>query len=184
LPAALLFGLLFQPSSVIAAAPPAIDFFDNPPISAPALSPDGRYLAVRVSSPERKAWLTVIDLSDFSRTPVAMFKGADVGDFRWINSQRLIYTANDRHLAQGDRNEAPGLYAVDRDGKRFAQLASRGWDDMPRGRVKLQPWNTYLMEQPGPQDSERVYVYTKGFSKNGAVEYTELKQIDTVTGDS
>jgi dipeptidyl aminopeptidase/acylaminoacyl peptidase len=182
--ALLVLGLLLEPRGATAAAPPAIDFFDTPRISAPALSPDGRYLAIRMSAPERDDWLSVIDLSDFSGKPVALFKGADVGEFRWINNQRLLYTATERKWAQGDSRYAPGLYAVDRDGKRFAQLASRSGEDMPRGRVKLQPWNTYLMEQLGAQDSELVYVYRTSFSNTGAVESTDLRQVDTVTGDS
>ena len=43
----------------------------------------------------------------------------------WVNNERLVFTSADKTLAQGEIDFAPGLYAVNRDGTRYRQLAER-----------------------------------------------------------
>jgi dipeptidyl aminopeptidase/acylaminoacyl peptidase len=169
-----------------AAAPlPAIEsFFDNPIFSAAVLSPDARHLAVRIGGEGQRNLLAVVDLEKTGIKVVANFSDADVGDFEWVNNERLILDSTDNRLAYGERYFAPGLYAVNRDGSLFRQLANRQDesivpDSFARPRL---PWNTYLVRQKGAQNSEFVYVASPVFDDPGEFLYVDLLRLNTLTG--
>ena len=176
-------------ATIAAARPPIADFFSNPEFSGALLSPSGKYLAVRLGKKGMRDALAVITLSDNSVKAVGNFSDADIGSFDWVNDERLVFTATDRTVGQGDARYAPGLYAVDRDGGKFIQLASRaGRPFITAGDAsaihsrELLPWNTYLLGQRNKQDSEFVYVVKPAIQRPGQVDYVDLERLNTLTG--
>ena len=105
--------------------PPIGDFFDHPELVNLELSPSGKYLAVRLGAKDKRDRLAVITVADDQVQTVNAFDDADVERFAWVNDERLVFSSYDRSVAQGDVEYAPGLYAVNRDGTGFTQLASR-----------------------------------------------------------
>jgi dipeptidyl aminopeptidase/acylaminoacyl peptidase len=159
------------------APPPIEQFFQNNAFGGAVLSPDGDFLAVRMSKPERRDFLAVIDLNSRSAKVVAEYHDADVGAFRWVNDTRLVYNVRDQTHASGNQNFVPGLFAVDRDGGRQVQLAAiRGRSSAP------QPWNTFLLDQPGSQDSEWIYVERPLYDDYGKYFGTRLRRLNTLSG--
>jgi dipeptidyl aminopeptidase/acylaminoacyl peptidase len=170
------------------APPPIADFFGNPEFTGAILSPSGKYLAVRVGGKEKRDRLAVVELGANTVKVVGNFSDADIGEFQWVNDNRLAFTAADRDLAQGDLRYAPGLYAINRDGSGFRQLAMRNGTPFitssqgglpPR---ELLPWHTYMLNQRGPQDSDYMYVLDKSISGPGQLNYVNLERLNTVTG--
>jgi dipeptidyl aminopeptidase/acylaminoacyl peptidase len=165
---------------------PAIaSFFENPAFSAAVLSPDARHLAVRIGGEGKRDLLAVVDLEKMGIKVVANFADADVGDFEWVNNERLILDLADKLLAQGDHDFAPGLYAVNRDGSQLRQLANRKGESFIQDRKMarpLLPWNTYLVHQKGAQDSEFVYVTSPVFDDFRKLLYVDLLRLNTLTG--
>ena len=179
----ILFGL-----SAAAAPPPIGDFFENPEFSGAQLSPSGKYLAVRVGAKDQRDRLAVVTLEDSKVKVVGNFSDADIGQFEWVNDERLVFTATDRSVGEGDRRYAPGLYAINRDGGKFRQLVSRsGKPFITSGsgginQRELLPWNTYLLGQRGDQNSEFVYVVYAQRS-GGQLDYIDLQRLNTLTGN-
>ncbi len=188
------FAMMALPASAqspAAAAPersapvPIADFFHDAVFGAPQLSPDGRHLAILVRNGTARDRLAIINLADTSMNIAAQFGETDVGDFQWVNSERLVYNSRDRRIAPGDVRYAPGLFAVNRDGTGFKRLADvRGRPTAPRVGAPLLPWNTFLMSQRGPQDSNFVYVTSPQLSRTSEVEAVDLLKLDTVSGRS
>ena len=179
--AACLIGL--APAVTTAADPaPVADFFDNPSFGAPVLSPDGRLLAVRVSGKGSRERLAVLDIASNQARVVAAFEDVDIGQFRWVNKQRLVFDTVDRRTAPGDISHGPRLYAVNRDGSQFVQLASRTQNVQNQGFRPLMPWYTRLVPQVGRQDSEFVYVTLPQFIKIPDIDYVDLMKLNTLTG--
>ncbi|MBB3220449.1 prolyl oligopeptidase family serine peptidase [Pseudoduganella umbonata] len=181
---ALLAATLLLSGRAAAAPPPVQDFFDNAEFGGAQLSPSGRHLAAKVSAAEGgRDRLAVVDLATLDAKVVASFSDGDIGHFQWVSDNRLLFDSTDKDLAPGEVNAAPGLYAVDRDGRNFRPLAER------RGRFvragdgdRLLPWHTYMLPQPGAQDSDSVYVRSVHFETSGAVLAIELLRLDTRTG--
>lgn len=176
-------------ASVQAGERPSLqDFFSNPELSDAELSPSGKYLAVKIGAAGKRERLAVMELATQKITVVGNFTDADIGDFQWVNDQRLAFTAADNDLAQGNTLYAPGLYAVNRDGTGFLQLAMRAGSPFItegsnlRSRRDLLPWHTYLMGQHGAQNSDYLYVLDHHYSGRAQLDYINLLRINTVTG--
>lgn len=164
--------------------PPIEHFFQNEGFSGALLSPDARQLAIRVGSEGKRDRLGVIDLESLAVKVVASFSDADVGDFEWVNNDRLIFNSREKDLGEGAQDSAPGLYAVDRDGAHFQHLANRRGEPIIRDQYtkSLLPWHTYMLHQRGAQDSEWVYVTSPEFKGPGEVSYVDLLRLNTLTG--
>jgi dipeptidyl aminopeptidase/acylaminoacyl peptidase len=166
--------------------PPIETFFDNAPFGAALLSPNARFLAIRVGLKGQRDGLAVMDLSTKDIMSVARFSDLDVGKFQWVNDQRLIFDTTDKQIGQGDVDRGPGLYAVNRDGSKFRQLAKRrgegGIRVDPGIGKELLPWHTFLMPQPGAQDSDSIYVISPEILSRGNVSHVDLLHLNTVTG--
>jgi dipeptidyl aminopeptidase/acylaminoacyl peptidase len=185
-----LFALLLAAAVHLASAaapPPIEDFFENPEFSGAKLSPSGNYLAVRVGTKDKRDRLAVITLADSKVQVVGNFNDADIGEFDWVNEERLVFTATDRSVGQGDMRYAPGLYAINRDGSKFRQLVSRSGKPFitsstgSLGARDLLPWNTYLLGQRNSQDNEYVYVVYAERTR-GQLDYIDLQRLSTLTG--
>jgi dipeptidyl aminopeptidase/acylaminoacyl peptidase len=188
----LLFGLaLLAPLACAAAGPPPLlAFFGDPVIDAPRLSPSGRYLAARASKPGHHDALVVFDLEKDSSKSVASFNDADVAHFEWVNDERLLFDVTDKQVPPASADYANGLYAVNRDGSAFRQLADRRGETITErlgtrlpGRALL-PWHTLMLDQPGAQNSDYVYVINARFDGAWRLRHLDLLRLNTMTGES
>ena len=171
----------------LAAPPPVEAFFANPVLDQVRLSPKGRYLAALSGAPGRRDVLAVVDLQTDTIKIVAGYTGFDVLEFEWVNDERLMYSVGDKRVGPGSQYQADGLFAVDRDGSRPRQLASRHAEEGivattgSRLEAKLLPWHTFMLGQRGPQDSDHAYVASVDYVR-GQVQSIDLLRLNTVTG--
>ncbi|MFZ3289104.1 MAG: S9 family peptidase [Telluria sp.] len=179
-----LLSLLLAAALVAHAAPPAIeDFFDNPALSAAVLSPDARSLAVRVGSETVRERLAVVDLATNAIKVIAQFSDLDIRNFEWINDERLVFDSFDKSAAQGDVRYGPGLYAVNRDGSGFRQLANINSSLFQSERgARLLPWNTFMLGLKGAQDSEFIYVASPNYQGLAEIDHVKLLRLNTLNG--
>ncbi|WP_199539639.1 S9 family peptidase [Duganella sp. BJB476] len=166
-----------------AEAPPVASFFNNPAFNGAMLSPNGRYLAAFVGAGGQRDGLAVVDLSDMSAHMVAQFRDTDIGRAQWVNNERLLFSTVDKSVARRDVRFGPGLFAVDRDGKRFRQLARRNTPFIQSGDSgrDMLPWHTFMLDQAGAQDSEEVYVSDAGIEGAGILVSSDLLRLNTRT---
>lgn len=124
--APLLYLCAFTAHAQGSVARPRIEsFFGHQPFSNPVLSPDGKLLAVIVGMAGKRDSLAVIELATDRVYPTAHFVDADIGQARWVNNERLVFSSEDKSVGQGDNLYGPGMYAVNVDGSKFRQLARR-----------------------------------------------------------
>jgi len=167
-----------------AARPPITAFFDNPTFTGALLSPSGKYLAMRVGGNGKRDRVGVLELATDKITVVGSFEDADIGNFAWVNDERLTYSATDRQIGEGDIRFGPGLYAVNRDGSNFRQLVNRSshFITVNTGLREPLPWNTFLLGQNAGQNSDYVYVVHPNFGGPGEISYYDLQRLNTVNG--
>ncbi|WP_342117956.1 S9 family peptidase [Pseudoduganella sp. OTU4001] len=186
LPVALAFslGLSTAPAAYAADLPPIEAFFENPAFTGARLSPSGRYLAAKIAKKGGRSMLAVVDLTTRKAEAVAGFNDLDVNHVRWVNDERLLFDIADLRAAQGQIYAAPGLYAVNRDGSKFRQLASRyGKSFITTGAAdKMLPWHTFMLNQDGAQDSESVYVQDYVIGAPGDLRQVNLLRLNTLNG--
>jgi dipeptidyl aminopeptidase/acylaminoacyl peptidase len=178
-----------QAAAQAAALPPLSSFFDNSSFNGALLSPSGRYLAAHTSAPGHRVMLAVVDLQANTAKIVAGYGDADIGHVVWVNDERLAFDVTENDVAPGDNFLGAGLYAVNRDGSKLMQLADRrgtAWvSERPSGAARtLLPWNTFLMDQAGAQDSEWLYVTNPQFDDDGQLRNVSLLRLNTLTGKS
>ena len=167
-------------TSAFAAAPPAELFFRNPSFGAAVLSPSGQLLAVTVGGKSSRDRLAVVDLNTMKVTDAASFEDADVREFRWINDSRLVFNLGDRRLATADQYLAPGAFAVNADGSQYRALVQRSnpFRRDPIERREL-PWNTFLANQLGAQDSDDAYMLQPQQLSDKGADYIKLLRVNT-----
>jgi dipeptidyl aminopeptidase/acylaminoacyl peptidase len=173
--------------------PPIASFFEKSAFSGAQLSPDAKALAVKYTLKGGRTGLFVLDLITDKPTPVANFDDADIDDVFWVNSNRLVFDTTDKKVGQRDLEYAPGLFAVNRDGKEMRQLADVGWARQTTGshiqhEKNRLPANTYMMAPRGPQNSNYIYVRSPQWgdadNAGASARYVDLLLLDTVTGRS
>jgi acetyl esterase/lipase len=165
--------------------PPAKHFFEHEQYSDARISPSGRYVAFRIGNDVMRDSMAVMDTSTLKLVGSARLDNEDVGEFRWIHDNRLVFTIIDRSVARGDKRYAPGLFAMDRDGSNLRRLADRSWREEIGTMIKarVQPWNTYLMDQEGPQNSDTMHVLRPVWREGTyEMERYDLVQLNTATG--
>ncbi|MES2018630.1 MAG: alpha/beta fold hydrolase [Pseudomonadota bacterium] len=178
---ALVFALL--PGAALAAPaerPPAEHFFENPAFSGAALSPSAKYLAIQISKSGKRDTLAVFDLIAGSAAVVAGFPDTDIGDFMWVNDNRLVFDTVDKRLTRSVTERAPGLYAINRDGKELRQLVARHGE----GTGRVLAYNNYLIANKGPQESDFVYVWSPTFDGYDDYKNVNLRRVNAVNGES
>lgn len=169
--------------------PPIADFFDNAVFSQAKLSPDARFLALRVSRSDKRYTLAVMDLATRDIKSVAGVVDSDIDNFEWVNNKRLVFDLTDSASGEGEHDRAPGLFAVNRDGSDLRALVERtGRAGVFGGsattiKPKTLKWNHFLMQQKGKQDSDFVYLSSPNFATNEAAEVTDLRRLNTVTSE-
>ena len=92
-------------------------FFQAPTIASLTFSPNGKYIACLVPF-ERRMNLAVIDLENGKKNLLTNFKDRQATSPSWASDDRILFRVDD------DGKESVALYAVNRDGKDPAILAS------------------------------------------------------------
>ncbi|MES2048473.1 MAG: prolyl oligopeptidase family serine peptidase [Pseudomonadota bacterium] len=165
--------------------PSIVSFFQNSTFSGAKLSPNAKFVAIRISTREGRAQLAVLDLATFKSTVVASFEESDIGEFFWVNDTRIVFNLTNLQLAQGDQYLASGMFAVNIDGSKFKQLvqtSSSFWKAGNGGRALLK-WNTFLRGAIGNQESDEIYVVQpEAYDDKGQVDYVNLQRLNTLTG--
>lgn len=179
--AAAMFALSGTAATAAPPLPDAALFFGNQGVSAALLSPDGRSLAIRSAAGDQRDSLAVLDLASNKVSQVAGFANVDIRNVQWVNNQRMVFDTTDKRYAARDHDGGPGIYAVNRDGSNLLQLVSRRARAEASGglRQKIQPWNTFLLDQPGAQDSDSIYVARPDLGRG---IHRGLLQLNTLTG--
>ncbi len=173
------------PVRAASAAPVPIEhFFENAAFTGAVLSPTAKFLAARLGRAGQRDALVVVDLTNQAVKVVARLPDDDIGNFYWVNDERLVFDGTDKTVGQGDVRHYPGLYAVDRDGGNQRQLVQREsvYDVTERTMVKMLPGETFLLPPTGPRTTSYVYVMSPRYDSEGHVESLNLLQLDTITG--
>ncbi|WP_035373755.1 alpha/beta hydrolase family protein [Pseudoduganella violaceinigra] len=176
-------------SGLACAAPPAVQsFFEDSQFKDAKLSPSGRYVALRVGDSKQRDQLMVFATDTLEPVGGARMSQLDVGDIRWVNDQRLVFNVVDRRETPGNINYAPGLYAVNRDGKGMRQLVNHEATEKDTTgtqiHTRIEPWNTFLLDDAGAQDSDYIYLQRPVRDKLSTfvIDHTELVKLNTSTG--
>ena len=167
--------------------PPIEDFFRPPTMSGPLLSPDGRFVAAAFASERGRMQLAVFPVANPTDLKfAAAFSDGDVKGYQWVNNERLVFSSEDREIA--DRPIGPGLFAVNRDGTGYRALVNVSfYGNSSTGShiaSRVLPWEWHLRRvlRDGSAD---VIVQATTFSDT---TYEPLGQkiarLDTVTGIS
>ncbi|WP_431102538.1 alpha/beta hydrolase family protein [Roseateles noduli] len=170
---------LAQPAPVPASVPPEV-FFKNAELNEAKLSPNGKRLAVAApGGPGLRVGLYVFELgAKIEARRVVQFSNDDVGDFYWVNDDKLVFSATDRRIASGTHYQASGLFSVAADGSGIRQLVQR--EHETEGERKAfggaLTWNHRLLTVPFPHEGEpgnRVLVGKFGLNRsNNRSAYT------------
>jgi acetyl esterase/lipase len=149
---------------------PVEAFFQNPTFRGGKLSPNGRHVALAVAHKNGRVQLVVLDAQNVaSAKVVGGFSNADVGRFEWVNDNRLVFTVTDLSLAQGDVRYGAGLFAVDKDGGDFRQMAEMEaafWQGRRLGDRELLDVNARLYGTTRDKKSDDVFVLLPVFKEN------------------
>lgn len=180
---------LATPAAPTAAGPsasalPASLFFAPRSLGGATLSPDGRFLAMRVlpAGERQRVRLSVLDLASMQATVVAYFNDADIANFQWVNNDRLAYSLVDRQRGQGRQRFASGMFAVNKDGSGYRQLATREGIVRDKPGMLLQPWSTFLIDHISAQTGNFVYVWRTHLSRLNSITDTSTGRLNTLTG--
>ena len=173
-----------SPEKVRAEPTPIESFFQRPAFSQAALAPNGQRLAFLVAAKGGRTELAVLNLQTLKPNVVGSLKDADVAGFRWVNDQRLVFDLRTELTGAGRVAVGHGLFAVNQDGSGFRQLAEtlRSQVKAPDSGVELLPWNTYLLDGLGPQDSDHVLVVQPQEYSAKSLDFFKLQRLNTVTG--
>ena len=115
-------GLLVTTPACAAPPPPEV-FFGAPDIQEAELSPSGNRLAITSAKGARRVGLILLDLGAGGKiTRLVQSPTEDVVNVHWVNDDRLVFGYGD---LSGERNQAPGLFAINADGRTLTQIVER-----------------------------------------------------------
>ncbi|MDP0918927.1 hypothetical protein Q6272_28125, partial [Klebsiella pneumoniae] len=105
--------------------------------------------------------LSVLELDTLQPRIVFSSDLDDVNRFLWVNDDRLAFDLADAKAADAEQDAAPGLFAVDHDGKRFKQLVERQrlWAANGNDQRRMQPWNTFLLNNSTQRRGSEVLAW-------------------------
>jgi dipeptidyl aminopeptidase/acylaminoacyl peptidase len=176
-------------ASVLASAllPSADLFFGPPAFRSARLSPSGRWLAMTVSAGAARNALAVLDLGT-QATPgkiINRFSDTDIGDFHWVNDERLVFDVIDRTEGSGDRRYGPGLFSVRRDGEELRQLVALQRHPFSETSTRivrqlLTPYHHLL--DAGSGQGDEVVVGEWRYTGTGEPDSLLPKRLNVITG--
>lgn len=161
------------------AAIPVENFFKPQQISSVELSPDGKFVAMMSIGDLNRVMLTVLDVETLKPTIVVRNPSLDVAYFSWINSKRLVFGLRDNNLSTRDIDSTNGIFAVDRDGKNYRQLAEKYQTETLKFRMMKA--GTFFLSTTNIDDSNDIFVTQNGGTRNNPAAV--LFRVNSVTGE-
>ena len=158
-------------------------FYREPDIVEAALSPSGRRLAIRTGVGADRLSLAVLDLDAGGQpTIAARFSDADVGDFDWVNDERLLLRLVDLTLGGGEQLFGPGLFSVKHDGSELRELVAPKRPFVGGRRIEREPldWRHGLLAVPAGAGNE-VVVGRYEFDRKGDLDKIIPLRLDVTT---
>jgi dipeptidyl aminopeptidase/acylaminoacyl peptidase len=158
-------------------------FFAKRQTAGAVLSPDGKRLALRSVSKEGRVMLSVLPLDTLQPQVIFVAERDDVNQVAWVNNDRLAFDLANSTEADADQDAAPGLFAIDHDGKRLKQLVERqrAWVRDGSDTRRIQPWNTFLLNATTQQRGDSVLVVRPEAYSNKGVGFVKLLRLNTFT---
>ncbi|WP_422016303.1 prolyl oligopeptidase family serine peptidase [Roseateles sp.] len=167
------------------AAPPPETFYRKPDVSEALLSPSGRWLAITGAMGAERAGLVIFDVKNGGQPRrIVQFADGDVTNVKWVNDDRLVFSALDFAEGSGRGRGAWGLFAVNADGSKRIQLVRRLGSRTVRDPASggLLEWNHRLISTPLQREgSTSAEVLVARFTVNERRTLTPL-WLDTLTG--
>lgn len=106
--------------------PTAEAFFRDADIAEALLSPNGKRLAITSSKGTGRKGLYVMDLANPGQfRSVAAFRDSEIVRVRWLDDERLLFSASDFFDGSGRQVGGPGLFLVQHDGSDMRDLIQR-----------------------------------------------------------
>lgn len=173
---------LLAPPAIAAELSPAQHFFDAPRFGSVVLSPDARFLALRVAAKEGREQLAILDTATNTAGAAAIFENSAIGQIRWISDDRLVFQMGETQLSSHPWGTGYGLYAVNRDGSKLSYVMARGRERWEGGARAMLSGFVRLHDQPGTQSSEFLYLERMQWG-NWSGPYVDLLRFNTLTGN-
>lgn len=178
-----LAGVAISANAAPAPLPPIEDFFNKPEFEGAAISPSGRYLAMRTPLEKNgRNMLVVYDSQTAKLNAAANFATIDVVNFMWVNDERLVFDTDDQQKGLLERLRAPGLWGVNADGSNLVQLAKQTGNTSLQNDRQLLPMWTYMYAPAGEQNSDWVYVMSTG--RNDRYPEPLMLRLNTITRET
>lgn len=161
---------------------PVVDFFKQPALQAPSLSPSGKKIAVIIGTNSGRKGLAVADIATPTKfLGVAQFEDADIRSFAWVNDNRLVFDAVDFQAGLGEQLGS-GLYAVNADGTDFLWLIERTGNYRVMGNPSKRPLpNRHRLFTVLDDGTDDVVVQRYNFLDNQRVPGSTLLKLNTKT---
>ena len=170
-------------AAALAAEPmPLADFFRNPVVSGPVMSPNGQHVAAALAGGlQGRRRLVVLNLEDLSKSKLlAGFGDADVQAIQWVNDERLVFTLTDAQSAYAAQT-GQGLYAVDRDGKAAPRrLIKRRWSFVSEPASRRELDGSHALAAVLRDGSNDVIVSQGVIDGRHRLDSTALLRLDTL----
>jgi len=161
-------------------------FFENPRVDNVELSPDGRSLAMLATMKSGRVQLVSMDFETKVAKIVAGFNDADISEFHWVNSKRLVFTTSDNAVATGELRYYPGLFAVNLDGSDLRTLIERVWGEKFATGTMIKkrslPAESFFHSVDFRPDSESVFVAQPVWDSIYDLKALNLMIVNTNTG--
>ncbi|MBI5277106.1 MAG: S9 family peptidase [Burkholderiales bacterium] len=168
------------------APPPVQAFFEDLAFTAARISPSGRHVAMGITPKGGRTQLVVLDTATMKATVAVAPKDVDVLRFDWVNDDRIVFNVRTTDLAQADMRQSPGLYAVQRDGSEYRQLADRmqPWVRERSTGPRLMDFTTRFHSTTRNRDSDDIFVVSTEFGVDNHWQTNVLHRLNTRTGRS
>lgn len=156
------------------------DFVKHPTYSSARISPDGKYLALRVDRGEQDV-LTVLRTSDLKIVNVNQLpEKKSVGAFHWTSPERLMFNAV-RKIGSFERPVGTGeWFAVNADGSQPRTLIEYGTQNVTQ-RAKQADGQFFSLLDTLPDDDVNVMMAAR-YQRSNTGAGTEVVMMDTVSG--
>ena len=107
---------------------PLKDFYQLPMVQMPALSPDGKHIAVVLNQGEATQ-VAIVDFNDHSKVSVILQLGAEkyrIDSLAWANDEKILVTVSQPIRIQRYRLRTSHIYSASIDGKNVFELRQKG----------------------------------------------------------